>query len=110
MRERVERQFYNPGLGATGAGKLGTTSACPSITLALCAWASNDALRCSIMASSCSSVSSLIGLLCSTLCSRRTSSARPFEVARWLLPCDLFNRLLAVLAEMQQQRLDELLI
>jgi len=26
MRERVERQFYNPGLGATGAGKLGTTS------------------------------------------------------------------------------------
>ena len=49
-------------------------------------------------------------MLCSTLCSRRTSSARPFEVARWLLPCDLFNRLLAVLAEMQQQRLDELLI
>jgi hypothetical protein len=33
MRERVERQFYNAGLGATGAGKLGTTSACPSITL-----------------------------------------------------------------------------
>jgi hypothetical protein len=30
MRERVERQFYNAGLGATGAGKLGTTSACPS--------------------------------------------------------------------------------
>ena len=27
-------------------------------------------------------------MLCSTLCSRRTSSARPFEVARWLLPCN----------------------
>jgi hypothetical protein len=33
--------FHDDGLGAAGAGKLGTTSACSSITLALCAWASN---------------------------------------------------------------------
>jgi hypothetical protein len=48
----------------------------PSITFALCAWASNDALRCSIMASSCSSVRSLSGLLCSTFISRGTASRR----------------------------------
>ena len=64
----------------------------------------------SIMASSCSSVRSLSGLLCSTLCSRGTNSAKDFEVARRLLPRDLLNCLLAMLAEMQQQRLHELLI
>jgi hypothetical protein len=45
LRERAERQFHDAALGAAGTGKLGTTSASPSITFALCAWASNDALR-----------------------------------------------------------------
>src|SRR5262249_39536820 len=61
-----------------GAGKLGTTSASPSITLAF-APASRFAiisLSSSTVRSSCSSAMSLIGLLCSTLCSRGTSRAR----------------------------------
>jgi hypothetical protein len=43
--------------------------------------ASSGVLMYSIMASSCSSVRSLIGLLCWTLCSRGTSSARIFKYA-----------------------------
>src|SRR5262249_23565767 len=61
-----------------GAGKLGTTSASPSITLAFAA-ASRLAiisLMNSIERSICSVVMSLITLLCSTLCSRGTSRAR----------------------------------
>ena len=38
MRERAERQFHDAALGAAGTGKLGTTSASPSITFALCAF------------------------------------------------------------------------
>src|SRR5262249_48419953 len=60
-------------LALTGGGKLGTAS--PSISFALCAWAAIDALMCSIMASSCSSVSSLSGFLCSTLCWRGSTIA-----------------------------------
>src|SRR6516165_8459943 len=60
----------------SGAGSAAASTSLPSTILAPCAWASNDALRCSIMASSSSSVSSLSGLLCSTLCSRGTSGAR----------------------------------
>src|SRR5215468_5512015 len=63
-------------LALTGGGKLGTAS--PSITL--CASASNDALKCSIMASSCSSVRFLIALLCS----RGTSKASPLGGRRLL--------------------------
>src|SRR6516164_6119476 len=73
--------FHDAGLGASGDGKRGTTSAFPSITFALCALASNDALRSSTMASSSSSVRLLSGLLCSTLCSRGTSSAQIFMYA-----------------------------
>jgi hypothetical protein len=40
----------------------------------------------------------------------RYQQRKDFEVARRLLPRDLLNRLLAVLAEMQQQRMNELLI
>src|SRR5262245_44027257 len=40
----------------------------------------------------------------------RHQQRKDFEVARRLLPCDLLNRLLAVLAEVQQQRLHELLV
>ena len=40
----------------------------------------------------------------------RHQQRKDFEVAGWLLPRDLLNCLLAVLAEVQQQRLDELLI
>jgi len=40
----------------------------------------------------------------------RYQQRKDFEVARRLLPRDLLNRLLAVLAEMQQQRLNEFLI
>ena len=66
-------------VGLAGTGKLGTTSASPSITFALCAWASNDALRCSIMASSYSSVRSLTPPKCSTFTSRGTSIAQTFK-------------------------------
>src|SRR5262245_58260460 len=93
-------------LALTGDGKLGTAS--PSISFALCAWPSIDALRCSIMASSSSSVSSLSGFLCSTLCSRGTSRARILRYAG----CSLATFSIAFLPcwEMQQQRLHELLI
>ena len=40
----------------------------------------------------------------------RHQQRKDFEVARCLLPCDLLNRLFAVVSEVQQQRLDELLI
>ena len=82
MRERVERQFYDAGLRAAGAGKLGTTSASPSITCAASpARASSIAWIASMAASICSSDIGLIALLCSTFISRGTSKAQIFMYA-----------------------------
>jgi hypothetical protein len=68
------------GLGAGAMAAAG--SAVPSITLTEPrACASSDVVRYSIIASSCSSVRFLSALLCSTLCSRGTSSARIFKYA-----------------------------
>src|SRR6516225_9807783 len=69
------------GLGESSSGPRCTStdigSIVPSIIFAGApACASSDVFRYSIMASSCSSVSSLSRLLCSTLCSRGTNSAR----------------------------------
>jgi hypothetical protein len=56
---------------------MGAGSIVPSITLTeRPACASSDVSRYSIMAASCSSLRFLSGLLCSTLCSRGTNSAR----------------------------------
>src|SRR5262249_1493474 len=64
-------------VGLAGAGKLGTTSASPSITLAASpACAANMASIAAIACSSCSAVRSLSGLLCWTLCSRGMSRVR----------------------------------
>src|SRR5262249_30054177 len=64
-------------LGLRACAVAAAGSIVPSITLTEPpACASSEVLMYSIMASSCSSVRSLIGLLCSTLCSRGTSSAR----------------------------------
>ena len=63
----------------------------------------------SIMASSCSSVRFLIGLLCSTLCSRGTSSAKNLQVGGRLRPAHLRNSLLPVLPEVAQKRANDLL-
>src|SRR5262249_30925739 len=73
-------------LGESSSGPRCTStdigSIVPSITLAgPPACAASEASKYSIMASSCSSVSSLSGLLCSTLCSRGTSRARIFKYA-----------------------------
>ena len=68
------------GLGAGAVAAAG--SIVPSITLIEpLACASSDVFRYSIMASSSSSDRLLITLLCSTLCSRGTSSARIFKYA-----------------------------
>src|SRR5262249_13194753 len=74
------------GLGESSRGPRRTStdigSIVPSITLTGSpACASSEVLMYSIMASSCSSVSSLSRLRCSTLCSRGHSSVRIFKYA-----------------------------
>ena len=64
---------HQPVLGLESCAVAAAGSIVPSITLTKPpACASSEVLMYSIMASSCSSVRSLIGLLCSTLCSRGT--------------------------------------
>jgi hypothetical protein len=80
----ISRFGLRLGGSSTGRAVAGTVvgSIIPSITLTgPPACASSEVLRYSIMASSCSSVRSLSELVCWTLCSRGTSSARIFKYA-----------------------------
>jgi len=92
--ERTERRFHDAVEGVAGAGKLGTTSASPSISFALSpARASIHARSAAIACSSSSSLSPLTPAERSTFISRGTRSAQIFRYAagcvlrpsRWLV-------------------------
>src|SRR6516162_1018153 len=76
---KPERPIHDPFVGLAGAGKLGTTSASPSITCAVSpARAANIALIAAMASSICSSLICLIMLECSICISRGTKSAQIF--------------------------------
>ena len=81
MWERTERRFHDAVEGVAGAGKLGTTSASPSISFALSpARASIHARSAAIGCSSSSSLSPLTPAERSTFISSGTRSAQIFQV------------------------------
>ncbi len=71
-----EAPLHDAFVGLAGAGKLGTTTACPSITCA--AWASSIAWIAAMACSICSSLIALTPPGCSTFISRGTSKAQIF--------------------------------
>ena len=106
VRLALRRLRYTGGVVASTA----VASIVPSITLTgPPACAASEVSMYAIMASSCSSVRSLIGLLCSSLCSRWTQQSKDLQVGGWLRPAYLRNGLLSVLPEVAQKRANDLL-